>query len=85
MTPRISCTQPAAAENTPEGQPRRIGTGHARQGSPCTVGPGTRGMLEVAAGRQGEVAGAGGEGWGGGETGTAMVAAAETVAAGVAG
>ena len=43
------------------------------------------GMLEVAAGRQGEVAGAGGEGWGGGETGTAMVAAAETVAAGVAG
>ena len=43
------------------------------------------GMLEVAAGRQGGVAGAGGEGWGGGETGTAMVAAAETVAAGVAG
>ena len=43
------------------------------------------GGLEVAAGRQGGVAGAGGEGWGGGETGTAMVAAAETVAAGVAG
>ena len=84
MTPHISCTEDIAAENTPGGQPPRIGTGHARQGSPCTAGLVVREVV-AAAGRQGGVAGAGGEGWGGGETGTAMVAAAETVAAGVAG